>query len=274
MGEISIDQKFNIHEIYKKVRILNPYRNSGVPVSGIDPDYQAKLDYASGNFIPLPSEAQSAIYNQKIIDLKTTDLWNVSDVILDLSGDADIAFKTLCIKRRVECVSYGTPTWSNQGWLGNGTDAYIDPLYNTNDIGLKWELNSAGVSWDSFKKSTGLKAITGGYAINTDDYTLVIPNNPSNSYFSINGWDSTTTPAYGVLGFNSVNRVNSADILTNNIVLVKGSRTKWAYPLFIGCRNRVDTGGKDLFTNEGMSFVCMGGASQDYNAIKAIFDTY
>jgi len=30
MGEISIDPKFNIHETYKKVRILNPYRNSGV----------------------------------------------------------------------------------------------------------------------------------------------------------------------------------------------------------------------------------------------------
>jgi len=29
MGEISIDPKFNIHETYKKVRILNPYRNSG-----------------------------------------------------------------------------------------------------------------------------------------------------------------------------------------------------------------------------------------------------
>ena len=27
MGEISIDPKFNIHETYKKMRILNPYRN-------------------------------------------------------------------------------------------------------------------------------------------------------------------------------------------------------------------------------------------------------
>jgi len=29
MGEISIDPKFNIHETYKKMRILNPYRNGG-----------------------------------------------------------------------------------------------------------------------------------------------------------------------------------------------------------------------------------------------------
>ena len=32
MGEISIDPKFNIHETYKKVRILNPYRNSGATI--------------------------------------------------------------------------------------------------------------------------------------------------------------------------------------------------------------------------------------------------
>jgi len=34
MGEISIDPKFNIHETYKKVRILNPYRNSSAPAQG------------------------------------------------------------------------------------------------------------------------------------------------------------------------------------------------------------------------------------------------
>jgi len=35
MGEISINPKFNIHKTYKKVRILNPYRNSGSPAPSI-----------------------------------------------------------------------------------------------------------------------------------------------------------------------------------------------------------------------------------------------
>jgi len=34
MGEISIDPKFNIHETYKKVRILNPYRHTAAPAQG------------------------------------------------------------------------------------------------------------------------------------------------------------------------------------------------------------------------------------------------
>ena len=41
MGEISIDPKFNIHETYKKVRILNPYRNQ----TGSLPIYFAKISH-------------------------------------------------------------------------------------------------------------------------------------------------------------------------------------------------------------------------------------
>ena len=50
MGEISIDPKFNIHETYKKVRILNPYRNQSkslFPTDGLVSYY--KLDETSGN---------------------------------------------------------------------------------------------------------------------------------------------------------------------------------------------------------------------------------
>jgi len=46
MGEISIDPKFNIHETYKKVRILNPYRNGTAP-SGNTPLFQK---YTGGKF--------------------------------------------------------------------------------------------------------------------------------------------------------------------------------------------------------------------------------
>jgi len=268
MGEISINPKFNIHETYKKVRILNPYRNSGVPVSGIDPDYQAKLDYAAGNFIPLPSEAQSAIYNQKIIDLKTTDIWDKSAVILDLSGDADIAFRTLCIKRRVECISNGTPTWSNEGWRGDGTTAYIDPLYHTNDT-VDWQLNNAGVSWDSFAKTVNNGSIVAAYSGGPNDYTLV-----GNINHSINGSNETVISWAG-LGFNSANRISATELLINGDVKLQNSNTKLQEKLYIGARNRVDLGGDaDAFTKEGIGFVFIGGASQDYNAIKAIFDTY
>jgi len=52
MGEISIDPKFNIHETYKKVRILNPYRNSTpVPSSSwatVVADYTNRVELDGG----------------------------------------------------------------------------------------------------------------------------------------------------------------------------------------------------------------------------------
>jgi len=50
MGEISIAPKFNIHETYKKVRILNPYRFNPkilMPTEGLVSYY--KMDETSGN---------------------------------------------------------------------------------------------------------------------------------------------------------------------------------------------------------------------------------
>lgn len=41
MAEKSIAPKFNIHETYKKVRILNPYRNSGAPTGNVLDTYPA-----------------------------------------------------------------------------------------------------------------------------------------------------------------------------------------------------------------------------------------
>jgi len=54
MGEISIDPKFNIHETYKKVRILNPYRNSGAATVYID----------QPNLIQFPNEYENAYWSK------------------------------------------------------------------------------------------------------------------------------------------------------------------------------------------------------------------
>ena len=54
MGEISIDPKFHIHETYKKVRIHNPYRNSGAAPVYID----------QPNLIQFPNEYENAYWSK------------------------------------------------------------------------------------------------------------------------------------------------------------------------------------------------------------------
>ena len=234
--------------------------------SSYDVDYQAKLSKATELGIPHPSAAQSDIYNQKIIDFKTTDGWSQSPVVMDFSGVADIQFKLICIKRRVLGISYGPPTWSSDGWLGDGTTAYIDPLYDTTSD-AKWLLNNAGVSWVNFQTASA-GAVTGAYTGTADDYVLIAPKT---GHIGING-NNTATVNYTKLGFSSVNRISATQVMRNNVAVTANSNTRFAGELLIGCRDRIDLGTRDSFYDGGISFICMGGASTDYTAMKTILE--
>ena len=236
--------------------------------AGYDVDYQAKLDFATANSIPLPSTAQSDIYNQKIIDFKTTDGWSQSPVVMDFSGVADIQFKLICIKRRVLGISYGTPTWSSDGWLGDGTTAYIDPLYDTTSD-AKWLLNNAGVSWVNFQTASA-GAVTGAYTGTADDYDYVLIA-PKTGHIGING-KNTVTDNYTQLGFSSVNRISATQVMRNNVAVTANSNTKFAGKLLIGCRDNIDASSLDVFYDGGISFIFMGGASTDYTAMETILE--
>ena len=246
--------------------------NGEVPVDApqYDADYQAKLDFAQANSIPVPSVAQSDIYNQTILDVKTTGAWLSSSIAFDFSGDADIQFKLICLKRRVLAIAYGGGVWSQDGWLGNGTNSYIDPLYDTTSD-TNWQLNSAGVFWKSFQKSTGSKAIIGSSGGTISDYTLIIPNNGVDSYASINGTVNMLSP-YGRLGLNMVSRFSSTELKINEVTGNVNSQLRREGALVIGARTTATKDTLSLFTNEGIGFIAIGGdTSNDYTNLKTIF---
>ena len=85
MGEISIDPKFNIHETYKKVRILNPYRNGAAPApnSYLLDTYPAAVAYSlrklSGGYTGAAIKVRESINNTE------------QDIGFDASGELDTA---------------------------------------------------------------------------------------------------------------------------------------------------------------------------------------
>jgi len=85
MGEISIDPKFNIHETYKKVRILNPYRNAGTPaqIGNILDTYPAAVAWSlrklSGGYSGAAIKVRESINNTE------------QDIGFDASGELDTA---------------------------------------------------------------------------------------------------------------------------------------------------------------------------------------
>ena len=70
MGEISIDPKFNIHETYKKVRILNPYRNAGSSLQPETTAYISRVEADGGEVInpTYVNEAFSLLKGKGILD--------------------------------------------------------------------------------------------------------------------------------------------------------------------------------------------------------------
>lgn len=235
--------------------------------SSYDSDYQAKLDKATELGIPLPTASQNTYYNQRVVDYKAANDWNIPGAVFDFTGDADINFKLICVKRRVKGIAYGGGTWDNRGWKGNGVNAYIDPLYNTIDANSNWSLNDAGVGWTSFSlPTTGY--ITGGFvSAAADNYTLV-----GYLYVSINDYSGMVS-SYIQLGYNSVHRVGDSEVKYNG----SGSRgvpSKKVYDnkLYIGARVRIDRSSVDGFYDGGIGFITIGGNSNAaYNNLRTMF---
>ncbi|WP_300440742.1 hypothetical protein [Christiangramia sp.] len=118
---------------------------TGATPSAYDADYQAVLDYASANAIPLPSTAESDANNQKVLDLKANGAWAKMDCFFKFKGSADPSFKLIDWKRVSQVSGFGSLTWNTTGVKGNGTNAYINSAYNPSVGTWNYQLNNAGI---------------------------------------------------------------------------------------------------------------------------------
>jgi hypothetical protein len=153
-----------------------------------DPDYQAVLDYATANAIPLPDDAQKAIHNARLVAWKDAGIWASRDFAFHFeNSNADFAL--IDWKRLVLATAVNSPTYDpNKGFASNGTSSYI--ILNYTPSGGFWGLNSGGV----LAKFDGT-TFSGGYAtcLGTDVGSTVIVS----PYFN-------TNQAYGRLGEGSL----------------------------------------------------------------------
>jgi len=85
MGEISIDPKFNIHETYKKVRILNPYRDGGSaenPIyNNVKECYSLRRIKASGVYSVRISRGSDSFETDVILPSNYTDFISLNSEV-------------------------------------------------------------------------------------------------------------------------------------------------------------------------------------------------
>jgi len=219
MGEISIDPKFNIHETYKKVRILNPYRGvSAGGGGGVDPDYQGVLDYASGNFIDLPDATQQDIDNQRMLDYKNSGVYAKADVLLNMEDGASTEFRRIDWKRKIQVSEIGSSTITVDGIKPN-SGSYWDLLYKPLSDGINYSLNDAGVLYYLTENPEGIYFTFGVF--DTNYQISVMGNRPSQTnVYAVND-SNLSNDLLQKIGMNGIHRMDTTSLkfitdITNN----------------------------------------------------------
>lgn len=252
------------------------YSNSGEVTPEIDPDYQAVLNYATANNIPLPDATQQSIDNQSLKVYKATGAWDRNDAFLKFKGTASIAFKLIDWKRLIQVAAYGGLNWSNEGVEGNGVNAYINPLFDASQHN-NYSLGNAGVSLVYFKKQTTGFYYDYGYKTTDpgDSDTLIQPARNEVSRFALNS-DSLTASTFDSLGLVSLDRFNVDNVKITTpantaIIQVTGIHTSKGTPYLLA-RNRSGASAS-AYSGAGISYLITGGEMSDlHQEIKPILE--
>ncbi|WP_299153044.1 hypothetical protein [uncultured Christiangramia sp.] len=177
------------------------------------PVYQAKLDHATANGIPLPTTAQSDIYNQRVIDFETEKGFANVDAVVDWSGEADILFKLIDMKRLVSLTKVGNITNSNTGLVGAG--GYIDWNFVMN-TGTNYQFNNAGI-FTILNTNPAATVNTYGVVGDNNRNASLLGNRPSGSnYYPLNtqdGANGSNSQRLQKVGANSQNRENGTEVI-------------------------------------------------------------
>jgi len=173
MGEKSIDPKFNIHETYKKVRILNPYRNAapstGTPTTGLVASYN--FNETTGDLIDSVNGYNGSLFGSIVRD-GSKYTFNGSNTYIEIPDNDDFSFNdsvgdvpfTIRLKMTFDTLE--------NGWIINKRDGTGTGLQ-------EWQLiyYQGGLRFWMLDKSSGVgleKKIDGTNLIVGKSYQIVV----------------------------------------------------------------------------------------------------
>jgi hypothetical protein len=114
-----------------------------------DPLYQAVLDYATANSIPLPNATLQAKQNAYVVALRSAgllDKWDVKYVFA--CHNRDFAKINWMNPGTYNCTENGTLVFTaNVGFRSNGTTGYLDSGWRPVVDGSLYTLNDSSVAW-------------------------------------------------------------------------------------------------------------------------------
>lgn len=252
-------------------------KNINIITSGstsYDTSYQNVLDAVTTNGDPLPTSSQRDIDNQYMIDYKATGGYIKDDAFFKFKGvgfgTGLIGYRLMDWKRLIKAIPYGGLVWSDEGVKANGTNAYIDPLYNPATLNGNFKLSDASIGFKTFDIGTvGTRTIAGAFS-NSSNYSLIIPNNGSVSYLGLNLVNtSTTRNSYPSLEYTQVDRETTNEVFIDGVSKFSAAPSGISASFYILARN--NSGQPDVFGDQGLSMISFGASKRSsYDAIKTI----
>lgn len=253
--------------------VTSSSRQIEVTSSTLDPDYEAVINYAIANDIPLPTSEQQQKDNDLIIALRESGRWVKEDMFFNFSGTSASSFKLICWKRRIKATAYGSPTWSEDGVSGNGFNAYINTHFNASTAN-NFKPNNAAIYTYLNNKPVESSAVTGVYTDSSTNYILYMPQTGTNSgNFAIGGQAERSYTGYDV-GLNALGKYGDSqgrlffpNTTQNDFFL--GLGTIPSAEVYILARN--NGGNADLYSTFSMKYFGLGGdISPDFATLKTI----
>ena len=142
MGEISIDPKFNIHETYKKVRILNPYRNGSPGGGAFEPETDAYINTvnADGGVVVDPQYVDTFIKKAKVHGILGNLIhWTSSRAGMKKDANGRISkVYSLSGNNATQVLSAKQPLLITDGiqFAGNNEHLFLGSIDSTNPLSL------------------------------------------------------------------------------------------------------------------------------------------
>lgn len=182
-----------------------------------DSDYQAVLDYATTQGYTLPSDAQKALQNQLLVNLKTAGVWSKLDTFANFATDGDSNFALIDWKRLTQYTAVNSPTFTaNKGFNGNGTSSYIDTNFNPATSGANYTLNNASRYVYLYSATVGQTGpLDGNDTVNNNN----IQRSGSTGNNRINQGSTVISPSFsytGTKGMKSIHRTSNTDLTLFN----------------------------------------------------------
>lgn len=167
---------------------------------GLDSDYKAVLDVATGNGWSLPSDEQQLLHSTLIRQLKSCGAWAKMDRFFLHTNDADRNFSRIdwvdpaTSQIAINGNGAGTLGWtSNEGFYTDGV-SYVNYRYNPTTDGVNVSQNSMSVGMYEHT----ISASNAGLLIGSDDASndvVLTANYGGNAFLALNDDSTGFTPS-------------------------------------------------------------------------------